>query len=578
MAAKGDLRLTLAPLDPTLPPRVRVSAKAETAPAGHRCRCASFVAGPARAAAADGAARNARFRPRRLVSRASARSGGRSGTSRWLSRREPSGLDSRSRPARTGTFASGLPGPSGAIATALATGDQNAVSEEDAEAMRRSGLAHLLSVSGLHIAAVVGAAMFLTLKLLALSERLALRFNLVLVAAGVGRARRHRLYLADRSAGADGAELHRGAAGAWRNCAGPRRDQPRLVAVGALVVLLFRPEALAGASFQLSFAAVTAIIALAFVGLGAAHAHAAGRRAGRAGRSRCFWRWSLTGLAVEIALMPFALYHFHKAGLYGVAANLVAIPLTTFVIMPLEAGALCSTSSELGAPLWWAGGHGDRCRCFGSPTWSPARAERWRCSPRCRAGRFALMVGGGLVAVPVDHAAAAVRRSSRLRSGAAAAALSPTPDLLVTGDGRHLAVVAPDGMPMMLRDRSGDFMRDLMSEASGFDEEPGLLAAAPFGSCSRDTCVAVDPARTAGSGRLLPRDSTQRSTGSRWSRPAPTPTSSFPTAGFREAARRAGSSSTARRWSRPAASPSILTDGRGSKPSPSRLGRASLGD
>ena len=52
--------------------------------------------------------------------------------------------------------------------------------------MRRSGLAHLLSVSGLHIAAVVGAAMFLSLRLLALSERLALRFNLVLVSAGFG--------------------------------------------------------------------------------------------------------------------------------------------------------------------------------------------------------------------------------------------------------------------------------------------------------------------------------------------------------------------------------------------------------
>jgi competence protein ComEC len=69
--------------------------------------------------------------------------------------------------------------------------------------------------------------------------------------------------------------------------------------------------------------------------------------------------------------------------------------------------------------------------------------------------------------------------------------MSATPDLLVTGDGRHLAIVSPDGMPMMLRDRSGDFMRDLMSEASGFDEEPGLLAAAPYSSCSRDACVST---------------------------------------------------------------------------------------
>ena len=52
--------------------------------------------------------------------------------------------------------------------------------------MRRSGLAHLLSVSGLHLTAVVGAVMLLTLKLLALSPMLALRFRLILVAAGAG--------------------------------------------------------------------------------------------------------------------------------------------------------------------------------------------------------------------------------------------------------------------------------------------------------------------------------------------------------------------------------------------------------
>ena len=79
-----------------------------------------------------------------------------------------------------------LPEAEGAIANALATGDQGAIPEADAEAMRRSGLAHLLSVSGLHIATAVGAAFLLTLRLLALSERLALRFNLVLVAAGAG--------------------------------------------------------------------------------------------------------------------------------------------------------------------------------------------------------------------------------------------------------------------------------------------------------------------------------------------------------------------------------------------------------
>src|SRR6185503_7383281 len=125
----------------------------------------------------------------------------------------------------------------------------------------------------------------------------------------------------------------------------------RLVAVGALVVLIFRPEALAGASFQMSFAAVTAIIA--FHSTRWARRLFQRRDEGIAMRAaRALAGIVLTGLAVEFALIPFALFHFHRAGLYGVAANVIAIPLTTFVIMPLEAGALLLDAVGLGKPLW----------------------------------------------------------------------------------------------------------------------------------------------------------------------------------------------------------------------------------
>jgi len=77
-----------------------------------------------------------------------------------------------------------MSGGAGAIGATLATGDRGAISEADAEAMRRSGLAHLLSISGLHVTAVVGAVYLLVLKLLALFPPLALRFRLPLVAAG----------------------------------------------------------------------------------------------------------------------------------------------------------------------------------------------------------------------------------------------------------------------------------------------------------------------------------------------------------------------------------------------------------
>jgi competence protein ComEC len=75
--------------------------------------------------------------------------------------------------------------------------------------------------------------------------------------------------------------------------------------------------------------------------------------------------------------------------------------------------------------------------------------------------------------------------------GAAAALASPTPDLLVTGDGRHLVALQGDGTPLLLRERAGDYMRDLFAEASGFAGDPADLSGAPFSRCSRDACVAL---------------------------------------------------------------------------------------
>lgn len=484
-AAKGDLRLTLAPIGGALPSRIRVSLPEGDAPQGLgrdatvRLKARLQPPPPMALPGSHDFARDAWFAGIGGVGRAI-------GEVQLVEGSGGQGLDA-TRDRLGKHIRSRLTGSSGGIATALATGDQAAVGEEDAEAMRRSGLAHLLSVSGLHIAAVVGAAMLLSLKLLALSERLALRFNLVLVAAGCGAL-----------AGVAYTLLTGMQVPTVRSCIaallvlggialGRDAISLRLVAVGAIAVLLIVPEALAGASFQMSFAAVTAIIAL--------H-HWQPVRLWLAPREEV-WPMRLlrgllglliTGLVVEIALIPFALYHFHKAGLYGVFANLVAIPLTTFVIMPLEAGALILDAVGLGAPLWvatdWAidlilglahrigTAEGAVAMLPSMPSWA-----------------FALMVLGGLWTC---------LWASRVRAlgaipfalGAAGAAMSPVPSLLVTGDGQHLALVRDDGVPVLLRSRSGDFVRDLMSEAAAFDGDPANLDEQRFARCSRDACIA----------------------------------------------------------------------------------------
>ena len=197
----------------------------------------------------------------------------------------------------------------------------------------------------------------------------------------------------------------------------------------------------------------------------------------------------LTGLVVEVALLPFALYHFHRAGLYGVVANLVAIPLTTFVIMPLEAGALLLDAVGLGGPLWALCGlalgwlldlaHGV-AGAKGATALLPA-VPRWA---------FGLMVAGGLW-LCLWNSRARLCGLAPLAIGAVAAAMAPRPDLLLTGDGRHLAVVGEDGTPFLLRGRAGDFVRDMFGENSGFDGEPLELERGRGVSCSRDACAMV---------------------------------------------------------------------------------------
>jgi len=376
----------------------------------------------------------------------------------------------------------------GGIAAALATGDQFGIPEADAEAMRRSGLAHLLSVSGLHLTAVVGAVMLLTLKLLALSPALALRFRLILVAAAAGALAGVAYTLLT------GAEVP-----TVRSCIaallvllgivlGREALTLRLVAVGALLVLLLWPESLPGASFQMSFAAIVAIIAL----------HENPRVQAWVSRRDEFWPLRvgrfifglmLTGLAVELALMPIALFHFHKAGLYGALANVVAIPLTTFIIMPLEALALLFDTIGLGAPFWWLTGQALALLLWLAHT-TAAAPGAVALLPAMPTAAFTLMMAGGLW---ICLWRTRWRRWGMIpvAVGALWALLTPAPDLIVTGDGRHLALRTEDGRLAILRSRAGDYVRDTLAEAGGNEPDFLDIEALPNAACSDALCTAT---------------------------------------------------------------------------------------
>ena len=107
----------------------------------------------------------------------------------------------------------------------------------------------------------------------------------------------------------------------------------RLVGWAAILVLVLAPERLLGASFQMSFVAVIALVAVYEVVRG--HVHFGGIEAGWPRRPAFYISCvALTTVLATLATAPFAAYCFNRLALYGLAANIVAVPITALWIMP----------------------------------------------------------------------------------------------------------------------------------------------------------------------------------------------------------------------------------------------------
>ena len=253
------------------------------------------------------------------------------------------------------------------VAAALMTGERRAIPDDTLAAMRDSGLAHLLPISGLHIGLVAGLLFFAVRLVLAAVEPVALRFpvkKIAAVAALAGAA----AYLALSGATIPTQRAFVMVAIVLFAVTIDRTAiSLRLVAIAAAAVLVMAPESLLSASFQMSFAAVVALIA---VYEAAAPRLSRVRRDGGAGtRIGLFLAATLltTGVAT-LATAPFAGHHFNRLALYGLLANMIAVPLMALWIMPLaiagfllvpfggEALALVPMGWGIDAVLWVARG------------------------------------------------------------------------------------------------------------------------------------------------------------------------------------------------------------------------------
>ena len=224
-----------------------------------------------------------------------------------------------------------LPATAGAIGVALITGDQGAISKPTMQHMRDSGLAHLLSISGLHIG-LVATILFVGLRLLlAALERVALYypikkwgamlafvgavFYVLLAGAPVPAVRSFIMtsmfllaVILDRTA----------------------ISLPP-VAWAAVVVLLVSPEELIGPASRCRLRPSSRWSPPT---RRTRSAGGSARDAGWTGGRRATSPWRSSSLIATLATGPYSIYHFNRIAFYGVAANMIAVPLTGVWVMP----------------------------------------------------------------------------------------------------------------------------------------------------------------------------------------------------------------------------------------------------
>jgi competence protein ComEC len=226
-----------------------------------------------------------------------------------------------------------LGGQAREIAAALITGDRSGIHPHICQAFTDAGLAHILAISGLHLTLVAGLVFLVFRRSLALIPYLAENHPikkwtaaLVIIATFA--------YLAISGFGIPG---QRAFVMITIVMAGILLDRNplsmRLVAIAASVILLFRPESLLSASFQLSFAAVVALIA-AYEG-GWAPLRQWSLEGGLTRRLVIYGAGLIaTTLIATIATTPYTIAIFNRVTLQTIIGNFLAIPLTSILIMP----------------------------------------------------------------------------------------------------------------------------------------------------------------------------------------------------------------------------------------------------
>ncbi|MBO6906092.1 MAG: ComEC/Rec2 family competence protein, partial [Parvibaculum sp.] len=394
-----------------------------------------------------------------------------------------------------GRIRSVIGGTSGAVAAALINGERASIPDEVSEDLRAAGIYHVLSISGLHMVLFAGSLFWTVRALLALVPGLALRYPIKKWAAAVAILGA-TFYLA-----ISGAAI--ATQRAWIMIllmfVAILLDRPALslrnVALAAIVILLWRPESLVGASFQMSFAAVVALIAFYESDI-ARRWTMEPRRGGIASLPRLALVYvlgiALTSIVAGAATGAIAAYHFNRVALYGLAGNMAAMPIVGIVVMPMALLALLLMPFGLDGPALWAMGKGVEAMLTVAH-----EVASWGGADRLVGeAPFAalLLATGGALWLCLWRERWRFAGMAPLVLGLMLWNTAPRPDVLIDRDAALFAVRGTDGRLILTAARPSYTVEHwLRRDADG--RSPRVAASSDRMRCDTEGCVYSEPGR-----------------------------------------------------------------------------------
>ena len=381
------------------------------------------------------------------------------------------GFIERQRQAIAVTVEKHMPYPAAAIATALMNGRMTAISEDDQNAFRDSGLAHILSISGLHVGLFSGVLFFFTRLLLVLVPGLALHRPVKKYAAVVAIfGAVYYMLLAGSPIPTQRSVLMTGIF-FFAMIVDRSPISLRMIAFAALAVLLVFPESLLSASFQMSFGAVAALIV--FYDWLRPYWSAWQKQAGFLRKVALYFLGvSFTTVIASTATAPFGLFHFQQFALYGLPANFIAVPIMAFVIMPGVLGALILMPFGMEAwPLMLVEKGSD----------ATLQVAQWAAGLPHAVMHVQMWPLPALLSLVVGVFILTLWRGSLRAFGLVPVALSllfisahSLPDILIAPKFDLAGFYGPDGALHISTRRKGEFTRENWARAYGFDPEAEL--------------------------------------------------------------------------------------------------------